>query len=225
MSKDLTKLFFHDEDKDDIDGFLFDYERYAKSKSWDEETQSVGSKTNKDKDTVLKNIKQVEKETVQGYASRFEAYMDSLNNTVRNYEKCDWFLNSLLEAYRSKVEAFCPSNYAKAKDCTLQIESFQKNREFNYKRRALTMGEEKPSVNADIDNMTAVFEALTINQVKQETSDERRIDRIESDISEIVKTVRQLAENHMDQIVLTMRTPGVINSERSEEPKDVKDNP
>ncbi|CAG8790726.1 15319_t:CDS:1, partial [Racocetra fulgida] len=38
---------------------------------------------------------------------------------------------------------------------------------------------------------------LMINQVKQETSDERRIDRIKSDIREIVKTVRQLAENHM----------------------------
>ncbi|CAG8769179.1 13668_t:CDS:1, partial [Racocetra fulgida] len=42
--------------------------------------------------------------------------------------------------------------------------SFQKDREFNYERRALTMGEEKLSVNADIDNITAAFEALMINQ-------------------------------------------------------------
>ncbi|CAG8700722.1 901_t:CDS:1 [Cetraspora pellucida] len=39
MLKDLTKLFFHRKNKNNIDGFLFDYERFAKSKGWDEKTQ------------------------------------------------------------------------------------------------------------------------------------------------------------------------------------------
>lgn len=38
MSKDWTKPFFH-KDNNDIDGFLFDYKRYANSKSWNEETR------------------------------------------------------------------------------------------------------------------------------------------------------------------------------------------
>ncbi|CAG8524967.1 25020_t:CDS:1 [Dentiscutata erythropus] len=37
MSKDLMKPFFHDKKKDDINGFLFDYSRYTKSKNWDNE--------------------------------------------------------------------------------------------------------------------------------------------------------------------------------------------
>ena len=39
MSKNLIKPYFCDDKKDDIDGFLFDYSRYANSKDWDDETK------------------------------------------------------------------------------------------------------------------------------------------------------------------------------------------
>ncbi|RIB21743.1 hypothetical protein C2G38_1067107 [Gigaspora rosea] len=153
MSKDFTKPFFCGENKDDIEGFLFDYKRYVKSKSWNEETQCgmivmhmleetkpwvrelIKTKNkwvdlmNAESNDVVKinrvrNIKQGESEIARGYASRFEAYLDPVKNSVRAYEKRNWFLDRLREPYRSKVETFCPDNYTKVKDCALQIESF-----------------------------------------------------------------------------------------------------
>ncbi|CAG8537478.1 6109_t:CDS:2, partial [Scutellospora calospora] len=78
MSIDLTKPFFYGDEKDDIDGFLFDYGRYAKSKDWDEETKCemdtlkdgivkvINARSDeKLKINHLRNIKQGEKEILR----------------------------------------------------------------------------------------------------------------------------------------------------------------
>ncbi|CAG8690179.1 6060_t:CDS:2 [Cetraspora pellucida] len=180
MSKDLTKPFFHEESKDDIDGFLFDYEQ---TKLWVRELIRTKNQWADLKDAIIKIInaenddririnwlrtmRQGEKETVRGYASRFEAYVDTVKN---------------------KVETFCPTSYVKAKDCALQIETFQKDREQYGDRKSVPIVEEKSqSIDTDIDNITAALRALTINRVKQETNEVSRIDKIEADVREMAR--------------------------------------
>ncbi|RIB07281.1 hypothetical protein C2G38_2214919 [Gigaspora rosea] len=114
--KDLTKPFFCEDEKDDIEVFS--------------STMKVNAKIDDMiKINRLRNIKQGEKKMARGYTSRFDAYLDLVKNSVKEYEKKDWFLDRLHELYQSKVEHFCPDIYMKTKKCALQIENFQKDRE------------------------------------------------------------------------------------------------
>ncbi|CAG8703109.1 2380_t:CDS:2 [Cetraspora pellucida] len=136
----------------------------------------------------LRTMRQGEKETVRGYASRFEAYINAVKNKVRSYEQRDWFLDGLREPYWFKVETFCPTSYVKAKDCVLQIETFQKDRERYGDRKSVPIVEEKSqSTDTDIDNIMAALGALMINHVKQETNEVSRIDKIEADVREMAR--------------------------------------
>ncbi|CAG8769432.1 9623_t:CDS:1, partial [Racocetra fulgida] len=63
-------------------------------------------------------------------------------------------------------------------------------------KRNLPVIEEKLQTNeSDIDSITTALEALTINRVKQETDNGTKIDKIESDIKELVKVIRELTNN------------------------------
>ncbi|CAG8763033.1 5584_t:CDS:2, partial [Cetraspora pellucida] len=207
MSKDLTKPFFHGENKDDINGFLFDYERFAKSKEliktktqWSDLKDAIVKIINAENDdrtkiNRLRNIRQGERVTARGYASRFEAYTDVIKNKIRSYEQHDWFLDGLHEPYRSRMECFCPFNYIKARECVLQIETFQKDKEHRDKRGLLLVEEKSQPSKSTIDSITTVLEALTINWVNQEASDVTKIDKIEADIKELVKVVKKLTSS------------------------------
>ncbi|CAG8712102.1 23057_t:CDS:2 [Dentiscutata erythropus] len=222
-SKDLTKPFFWGEDN--IEGFLFDYEKYAKSKGWDEETQCGmivmhmleetkpwvrGQRINR-----LRNIKQGEKETVRGYASRYKAYLDLIKNSIREYEKRDWFLDGLWEPFRSKVTMFCPDTYMKTRDTVLQIENFQKDRErIEDKKYTFTIEERPQSGNTNVEGITAALEALTINCVKQETNDASRIDKLEENMKEIMKMFKQFIENQGTSERSNSRNQDTMRSQR-----------
>ncbi|CAG8505849.1 3993_t:CDS:2 [Dentiscutata erythropus] len=154
MSKDLTKPFFHNKKKDDIDGFLFNYSRYAKSKNWDDKT-------------------------------KYRMIVMHMPDKTKN-EKL----------YRLRVENFCPNNFSKAKVTALQIESFQKDRKQSNNRN-LTMAEEKSYLNdAEVDGITAIMKAPTVNRVKQESISNSKIEKIEMDIKELMKVVKELTSNN-----------------------------
>ncbi|CAG8718928.1 2034_t:CDS:2 [Cetraspora pellucida] len=81
-------------------------------------------------------------------------------------------IDGLREPYRSRVECFCSSNYIKVKECALQIETFPKNREHHDKRGS-----------------------LLVEEKFQPTSDITKIDKIEADIKELVKVVKELTSS------------------------------
>ncbi|CAG8548280.1 10017_t:CDS:2 [Dentiscutata erythropus] len=135
MSKDLTKLFFHDEEKDNVDGELIG----GYNKDWDKLEKGIVKVINNEdneklKINCLKNIEQAKKEIIKGYTSRFEN--------------------------------FYPDNYTRAKGTAFQIEN--------------------------TDNITASLEALTVNCVKQENINNDKINRIESDVKELIKITSNL---------------------------------
>lgn len=131
----------------------------------------------------LRNIRQGENETIRGYASRVEAYIEALTSGVRGYEKWDWFLNGLREPYQTKVEAFCPTNYTTARECAFQIENFQRDQELNNEKKSVvTMEEWSQSGDSDVDSIAAALGALAINWVKHD--EVNKIEKIESDIKE-----------------------------------------
>ncbi|CAG8524946.1 25019_t:CDS:1 [Dentiscutata erythropus] len=60
------------------------------------------------------------------------------------------------------------------------------------------MAKEKSRLNdADIDSITTMIEALTINWVKQESINDSKIEKIETDIKELMKVVKELISNNL----------------------------
>ncbi|CAG8781847.1 2551_t:CDS:2 [Cetraspora pellucida] len=172
MSKDLTKPFFKEDEKDDINGFLFDYSRYAKSKGWDDEMKcgmilkkGIVKVINAENDEKLKinrlrNIKQGEKETLQDYISRFEAYADAVKGLMRKG------IGIWIECRK-----------------TIDVRDRERN-----DKRGLPIAEEKAHANNhNIDSIAVMIEALTINYMKQEINDASRLDKIETEIKEMMR--------------------------------------
>ncbi|CAG8537537.1 6112_t:CDS:1, partial [Scutellospora calospora] len=144
----------------------------------------------------LRNIKQGEKEILRGYTSRFKAYLDAVKNRIRSDKQRDWYLDRMRETYRMRVENFCPRSFIKAKECAFQIENFQRDREQKDKKGISMVGEKSHSSDPDVDGITATLEALTLNRVKQENNNDSKIDKIESDIKELMKVVKELTSNN-----------------------------
>ncbi|CAG8463162.1 18053_t:CDS:2, partial [Dentiscutata erythropus] len=163
------------QNKDDIEGFLFDYEKeLIRTKcTWKNLNEEIVKIINaKSADVIkinrLRNIKQGEKETVREFASRFEAYLDPIKDSIKE----------------------------KTKESVLLIENFQKDRErIDNKKGILATEERAQSNDADVEGITMALGALTINRVKQETNNVSRIDKLEENMKEITKMFKQFIEN------------------------------
>ncbi|KAF0439665.1 hypothetical protein F8M41_004137 [Gigaspora margarita] len=114
--------------------------------------------------------------------------------------------------YRTKVENFCPIDFVKAKEYALQIENFHRDREQNNRKSQLIVEKKSHSSDSDIDSITATIEALNINRVKQEN--DNKIDKIESDIKELMKAVKELTNINSLTRHFISRGSNVVHSSR-----------
>ncbi|CAG8718320.1 14229_t:CDS:1, partial [Cetraspora pellucida] len=87
-------------------------------------------------------------------------------------------------------------DFIRAKAMTLQIENFQKSKERNDKKGIFIVKEKTYLAKLDIDNLTATLKTLTINQIKQESSNDNKINKIKSYIRELIKVVKELTNNN-----------------------------
>ncbi|CAG8821545.1 16604_t:CDS:2, partial [Cetraspora pellucida] len=70
------------------------------------------------------------------------------------------------------------------------------------------------SSDSDIDNIMAAFKALTINHVKHKTNEVSRIDKIEIDIREMIKAIKQLINNQRSDDCFNFRNSELIRNSR-----------
>ncbi|CAG8545291.1 907_t:CDS:2, partial [Dentiscutata heterogama] len=82
-------------------------------------------------------------------------------------------------------------------------------------RKGVSIVEEKShSSETDIDGITASLKALTINRVKQEPNNDSKIDKIESDIKELMKVVKELTSNNSSSVFTRSRNLNSVQNPR-----------
>src|SRR6185312_7030522 len=75
-----------------------------------------------------------------------------------------------------------------------------RDRERNDRKEVSMVEEKSHSSETDVDDITASLEALTINWVKQKPNNNSKIDKIESDIKELMKVVKELTINNSSSV-------------------------
>ncbi|CAG8439960.1 594_t:CDS:2, partial [Scutellospora calospora] len=153
-SSGFHKLFYHGNENEDIEDFIFDFEMYAESKQWDDNRKKkvvslhVADKTTKTKFYVeekvarLMRIKQKDNESVVGYFNRFE---------------------SLAYIIKDEVEEHFSSNYNEVTNLAVKIKRYNKDNEYNMQRvnKMLIEGMNE-NIIIDIEELTRAMETLKI---------------------------------------------------------------
>ncbi|CAG8794762.1 28408_t:CDS:1, partial [Dentiscutata erythropus] len=83
----------------------------------------------------------------------------------------------------------------KTKECAIKIKKFEKSDEFDLKKAFIIGKVSVSKTDVEVEKLTNTFSELKICQVDQSKKGTNRIDKLESNIVELTKVIKNMADN------------------------------
>ncbi|CAG8742318.1 14671_t:CDS:2, partial [Racocetra fulgida] len=199
---DKTKPFYHEEEGEDVKGFLLDYDAYATSKDWNDDCkrQVLGLFVDDHLRLWIRSL--IKSKTT--WADLKKGIIDTTSATYNIDKKIKRLMNikqikNESGAFKEKVEEKYTETFNKVKE-GLQIEMYNKNIEYDVKKATKILLQKTPQSNkedAKMTQLTEVFENLKLRHVMNSSSNE--IEEVKNIVNKLIKTVNDVTRRLKSQ--------------------------